>query len=29
MMAEKLIGQYPDLDVKILNFENDGLVVEG
>jgi hypothetical protein len=28
MMAEKFREGYPDFDVKILNFDNDGLVVE-
>jgi len=28
MMADKFIHAFPDFDVKILNFDNDGLVVE-
>jgi homoserine kinase len=28
MMAGKFTESYPDFDVKILNFDNDGLVVE-
>jgi homoserine kinase len=27
-MADKFINAFPDFDVKILNFDNDGLVVE-
>ena len=27
-MADKFINAFPDFEVKILNFDNDGLVVE-
>jgi homoserine kinase len=28
MMAEKFTSTFPDFEVKILDFDNDGLVVE-